>query len=38
MDGAEGGIGNDFRWARVWQAICRYVAPVAISVVLISGL
>ncbi len=38
MDGAEGGIGDDFRWARVWQAICRYVAPVAIAVVLISGL
>jgi len=38
MDGAEGGIGDDFRWARVWQAICRYVAPAAIAVVLISGL
>ncbi len=38
MDGAEGGIGDEFRWAKVWQAICRYVAPVAIAVVLVSGL
>ena len=38
MDGTEGCIGDDFRLAKVWQAICRYVAPVAIAVVLVSGL
>ena len=38
LDGSQGGIGDDFRWARVWQGICRYVAPVAIAVILISGL
>ena len=38
LDGSQGGIGDDFRWAGVWQGICRYVAPVAIAVILISGL
>lgn len=38
MDGAEGGIGDTFRWSKLWQFICRYAAPVAITLVLINGL
>ncbi len=38
MDGTEGGIGEGFRWVAVWQFICRYIAPVAITLVLINGL
>ncbi len=37
MNDSEGGI-QDFRWASIWQIICRYIAPAAIAVILISGL
>ncbi|MBC8337972.1 MAG: sodium-dependent transporter [Alphaproteobacteria bacterium] len=38
MEAGEGGIEKSFRLARIWQAICRYVAPVAIAWTLINGL
>jgi len=38
IDGDNGGIGHGFRGARVWRFVCRYVAPVAIAWVLITGL
>ncbi len=38
MDGSQGGIDEGFRWAGVWQVICRYFAPVAITWTLISGI
>ena len=38
MDEENGGIGEGFRWAILWRFVCRYVAPAAIAVVLISGL
>ena len=38
MDASQGGIDEDFRWAGVWQIICRYFAPVAITWTLINGL
>ena len=38
MDEENGGIGKGFRWAIFWRFVCRYVAPAAIAVVLISGL
>ena len=38
MDGETGGIGDGFRWAKVWRAVCQYVAPVAIAWILINGI
>ena len=38
MDAENGGIGHRFRWAKVWRAVCQYVAPAAIAWILISGL
>jgi len=38
MEAGKGGIDGGFRLARVWQAICRYVAPLAIAWTLINGL
>ncbi|MFQ5765628.1 MAG: sodium-dependent transporter, partial [Rhodospirillales bacterium] len=38
MDADNGGIGHGFRWAVLWQFVCRYVAPAAIAVVLVRGL
>ncbi|NQU60908.1 MAG: sodium-dependent transporter [Rhodospirillales bacterium] len=37
MDGDQGGIGQGFRWAKVWRIVCQYVAPAAIAWILISG-
>ena len=38
MDEENGGIGRGFRWAILWRFVCRWVAPVAIAWVLVSGL
>ncbi|MDA0304833.1 MAG: sodium-dependent transporter [Proteobacteria bacterium] len=38
MDGNQGGIGDGFRYVGLWRIICRYIAPLAIAWVLISGL
>jgi len=38
MDGGQGGIGDGFKWAKVWRTVCKFIAPVAIAWVLISGL
>ncbi len=38
MDAENGGIGHGFRWAKIWRAVCQYVAPAAIAWILISGL
>ncbi len=38
MDANNGGIGDGFRWAKVWRAVCQYVAPAAIAWILVSGL
>ncbi len=38
MDAENGGIGHGFRWAKVWRAVCQYVAPAAIAWILVSGL
>jgi NSS family neurotransmitter:Na+ symporter len=38
MDADNGGIGDEFCWARVWRFVCRFVAPAAIAWILVSGL